>query len=114
MLVVLRKRMLSKESTLQSSTAAMISTSDLYKSVHGLSSHSLVSFSQEPKNWLLPVAQLYLYGLQVDLDTYPLKMGSTSAFLICLVLSLAMPRIQVSSFGSLYGWLGLVCNLGGI
>ena len=41
-------------------------------------------------------------------------MGSTSAFLICLVLSLGMPRIQVTSFGSLYEWLGLVCNLGGI
>ena len=41
-------------------------------------------------------------------------MGSTSAFSICLVLSLAMPRIQVASFGSLYGWLGPLCNLGGI
>ena len=41
-------------------------------------------------------------------------MVSTSAFPICLVLSLAMPRIQVASFGSLYGLLGLLCNLGGI
>ena len=39
-------------------------------------------------------------------------MGSISAFLICLVLGLGMPRIQVESFGSLHGWLGPLCNLG--